>query len=319
MDRLTQLRTFVRVAERASFSAVARDMGVTQSAVSRAIRALEESLGARLVSRSTRNVSLTEAGQRYYERCRRIIEDLDEADALVSNLQLGLTGTLNIAAPVPFGLMFISPLLIRFRQMHPGLVIDLELNDKPSNLVEQNIDVAIRLGHLATPGIVARKLGDSAFVIVASPAYLAGRGRPGTPGDLHDHECLLYSNQLNPGEWTFTSAGIHQAVAVSGSYRCNNLLALKDAAVAGLGVACLPQWMVDVELDSGSLCHVLPEACPPAFDIHAVFPSARQIPAKVSVFVEFLREELGGNRFFSASRRQPAAVESTSTPEGPSR
>lgn len=298
MDKLTQLRTFIRVAERASFSAVSRDMGVTQSAVSRAISALEKNLGARLVSRSTRSVSLTGAGQRYYDRCRLILNDLAEADAIVGNLQLGVTGTLNVAAPVPFGLMFISPLVIRFRQMYPGLVIGLDLNDQPSNLVEQNIDVAIRLGHLATPGIVARKLGDSAFVVVASPVYLAERGTPGMPRDLGAHECMLYSIQLNPGEWVFANANKRETVQVSGNYRCNNLLALKEAAVAGLGIARLPLWMVDVELESGALHQLLPDTRLPAFDIHAVFPSVRQIPAKVSLFVEFLRDELGRNRFF---------------------
>ena len=298
MDKLTQLRTFIRLAERASFSAVARDMGVTQSAISRAISALEESLGVRLVSRSTRNVSLTEAGRRYYERCRLILDDLDEADAVASNLQSGITGTLNVAAPVPFGLMFISPLVIQFRKMHPGLAISLELNDQPSKLVEQNIDVAIRLGHLSTPGIVARKLGDSAFVAVASPAYLGERGMPGAPSELRGHECMLYSNQQNPGEWIFLHANKRETVQVSASYRCNNLLALKEAAVAGLGIARLPRWMVDIELGSGTLLQLLPDTKLPAFDIHAVFPSVRQIPAKVSLFVDFLRDELSKNRFF---------------------
>lgn len=227
-----------------------------------------------------------------------ILDDLEEADAVVGNLQLGVTGTLSVAAPVPFGLMFISPLVIRFRQMHPGLVINLDLNDQPSNLVEQNIDVAIRLGHLATPGIIARKLGDSAFVVVASPAYLAERGTPSAPRELPAHECMLYSNQLNPGEWTFDTTSNRETVEVCGSYRCNNLLALKEAAAAGLGIARLPQWMVDAELSSGTLCQLLPDSRLPAFDIHAVFPSVRQIPVKVRLFVEFLRDELGRNRFF---------------------
>lgn len=301
MDRLTQLRSFVRVAERASFSAVARDLGVTQSAVSRAISALEASLGVRLVSRSTRSVSLTEAGSRYYERCRQILADLDAADAAVADLGQGLTGTLNVAAPVPFGLMFISPLLLRFRQRHPALAVNLDLNDQPSNLVEQNIDVAIRLGHLQTPGIVARKLGNSAFVAVAAPGYLAERGVPDLPEQLLAHECLLYSNQINPAEWVFETKGGRASLTVNGTYRCNNLLALKEAACAGLGIARLPLWMVETEIASGSLVSVLAGAKLPSFDIHAVFPSLRQIPGKVSLFVDFLHRELGGNAYFRSA------------------
>lgn len=161
MDKLMQIRAFVRVAERASFSAVARDLQVTQPAVSKAITALERVLGVRLVNRNTRCVSLTEAGRRYYERCRQILSDLEEADAAVRNLSCDTVGTLNVAAPVPFGLMFISPRVVRFKALYPSLAINLDLNDQPLNLVEQNIDIAIRLGHLNTPGLVGRKLGES--------------------------------------------------------------------------------------------------------------------------------------------------------------
>lgn len=298
MDKLTQLRCFVRVAERASFSAVARELGVTQSAVSRAVSALEQSLATRLVSRSTRSVSLTEAGRRYYERCRKILAELDEADAAVGELGEKITGTLNVAAPVPFGLMFISPLTIRFRQLHPELAISLDLNDQPSKLVEQNLDVAIRLGHLQTPGIVARKLGDSPFVAVAAPDYLARHPAPASPLELSTHECLLYANQAAPGEWPFKTPAGQTTVTVSGRYRCNNLLALKEAALSGLGIARLPRWMVETEIASGSLGRVLGDATLPAFAIHAVFPSVRQIPAKVSLFVDFLASELGENPCF---------------------
>jgi len=299
MDRLNQLKTFVRVAERASFSAVARDLGVTQSAVSRALSALEKSLGVRLVSRSTRSVALTDAGQVYYERCRQILGDLEDADAALGDLNRSLTGTLHIAAPAPFGLMFISPLAIRFHQMHPGLAINLNLDDQPSNLVEQNIDVAIRLGHLQTPGIIARKLGNSPVVTVATPAYLAAHGTPEQPKQLADHQCLLYTNQFNPGDWRFTGADGDDTVCVNGGYRCNNLLALKEAAIAGLGIARLPLWMVENDIAGGALLHLLPATNSPAFAIHAVFPSLRQIPLKVSRFVDFLQAELGNSARFS--------------------
>ena len=304
MDKLTQIRTFVRVAERANFSAVARDLQVTQSAVSKAIRSLESSLGVRLVNRNTRSVSLTEAGRRYYVRCQQILTDLDDADASVTDLSSGVTGTLNIAAPVPFGLMFISPRVVRFKEMHPTLAINLDLNDQALNLVEQNIDVAIRLGHLNTPGLVARKLGDSPFVTVAASTYLSSRGTPASPAELITHNCLVYSNQDNPLEWTFVSNAGQRSVAVTSNYRSNNLLALKDAAIAGIGIASLPLWMVDSEIKSGLLKPVLDRTYTPAFGIHAVFPSARQIPAKVKLFVDFIQLELKSISYFLSSQRK---------------
>lgn len=298
-----QIRAFVRVAERASFSAVARDLQVTQPAVSKAITALERALGVRLVSRNTRSVSLTEAGRRYYERCRQIISDLEEADAAVGNFSSGTTGTLNVAAPVPFGLMFISPRVVRFKGLHPSLAISLDLNDQPLNLVEQNIDVAIRLGHLNTPGLVARKLGESPFVAVASPTYLSSRGAPEAPEDLIAHNCVVYTNQIRPMEWAFEDGAGLRSVTVASNYRSNNLLALKDAALAGVGIARLPLWMIDNEVKAGLLRPVLGKVQLPAFGIHAVFPSARQIPAKVRLFVEFMQDELSSVSYFLGMQR----------------
>lgn len=298
-----QIQAFVRVAERASFSAVARDLQVTQSAVSKAVSALERALGVRLVSRNTRSVSLTEAGRRYYERCRQIVSDLEEADAAVGDLSSGTMGTLNVAAPVPFGLMFISPRVVRFKGLNPTLAINLDLNDQPLNLVEQNIDVAIRLGHLNTPGLVARKLGESPFVAVASPVYLSSRRTPENPGDLIAHNCLAYTNQANPLEWVFEESAGPRSVVVASNYRSNNLLALKDAAISGIGIARLPLWMVDTEIKAGLLRPVLGDVRLPAFGIHAVFPSARQIPTKVRLFVEFMQGELSSVSYFLGMQR----------------
>lgn len=301
MDKLMQIRAFVRVAERASFSAVARDMQTTQSAVSKAITALEKDLGARLVSRSTRSVSLTEAGRRYYQRCLKIIADLEEADADVADLNSRPMGTLNITAPVPFGLMFISPGVARFKVQNPALEINLDLNDQPLDLVEGNFDLAIRLGHLKTQGFAARKLGESPFVAVASALYLSCRGTPENPEDIALHNCIVYSNQENPLAWTF--GGRKKAVNVSSNYRSNNLLAVKDAAMAGVGIARLPVWMVEGEIKAGLLVPVLGEFTLPAFGIHAVFPTARQMPARVKLFVDFIKEELSSVSYFKGMHR----------------
>ena len=216
----------------------------------------------------------------------------------------GAMGTLSIAAPVPFGLMFISPRVVRFKEINPALAINLDLNDQPLNLVEQNIDVAIRLGHLNTPGLVARKLGSSPFVAVASPAYLSSRGTPGTPDNLISHNCLVYSNQDKPLEWSFESSAGSRSIAVTSNFRSNNLLALKDAAVAGIGIARLPLWMADSEIKSGLLKPVLDHVQLPAFGIHAVFPSARQIPAKVRLFVDFIQGELSSIPYFLGAQRK---------------
>jgi DNA-binding transcriptional LysR family regulator len=303
MDKLMQIRAFVRVAERASFSAVARDLQVTQSAVSKAITALEKTLGARLVSRSTRSVVLTEAGRRYYERCLQIIADLDEADSDVAELSSRPMGTLNISAPVPFGLMFVSPRVARFKVLNPSLEINLDLNDQPLNLVEGNIDLAIRLGHLKTQGFVARKLGDSPFITVVSPAYLSSRGTPAIPEDITTHNCVVYSNQDNPLEWIFENKDGGLSINVSSNYRSNNLLALKDAAIAGVGIARLPLWMVDTEIKAGLLRPILGDYKIPAFGIHAVFPTARQLPVKVRLFVDFIKEELSSVSYFVGMHR----------------
>lgn len=302
MDKLMQIRAFVRIAERASFSAVARELDMTQSSVSKAMTALEKSLGTRLLSRSTRSVALTEAGRHYHERCRQILADLDEADATVADLASLTVGTLNIAAPVPFGLMFISPRVARFKTLHPALQINLNLNDQPLNLVEGNIDVAIRLGELNTRGYAVRKLGDSPFVTVAAPAYLGVYGAPSKPEELLAHNCVVYTQQDNPLEWRFSKGGKSRAVVVSSNFRSNNLLALKDAAMAGVGVARLPLWMVDTEIKAGLLRPLLENFSLSPFAIHAVFPTSRQIPVKVRLFVNFLKEELGSVSYFLGKR-----------------
>jgi LysR family transcriptional regulator for bpeEF and oprC len=299
MDKLLQLKVFVRLAERGSFSAVGRDMGVTQPSVSKAITALERSLGVRLVNRSTRSVSLTVPGSRYYAHCRKILAELEEADAAVSQSNLDAVGTLKIAAPVPFGLTFITPRVARFQVRYPALQLDLDLDDRPVNLVEENIDVAIRLGHLTAPGLAARKLGDSPFVTVASPDYLTRSGMPRTPAELKKHNCLTYTRQTNPSAWDFEA---NKTVNVAGHYRSNNLLALKDAAIAGVGIAQLPLWMVDAEIKAGSLRVVLEKFRVAPFGIHAVFPSVKQIPAKVRLFVDFIQSELSSVPFFPGVR-----------------
>lgn len=294
-----RIRAFVRVAERGGFSSAGRDLGIAQSAVSKAVTALEDDLGARLVSRSTRSVALTEAGHAYYRHCRNILAELAEAEVAVGAAQSGIGGTLNVAAPVPFGLMFVSPRVARFQAQHPGLSINLELNDSLVDLVEANIDVAIRLGRVGGGGVAVRKLGDSPFLTVAAPEYLARRGTPARPDELASHDCLTYGSAPGAAEWDFAASSGTDPVSVPGCYRSNNLLVLRDAALAGLGVARLPLWMVTTDIDSGTLRPVLADFPPPPFAISIAFPTPRRIPAKARQFADFMQDELVGLACFT--------------------
>jgi DNA-binding transcriptional LysR family regulator len=291
MDRLARIQVFARVADRGGFSAAGRDLGLSQAAVSKAVSALERELGARLVQRSTRAVALTEAGETYLVHCRAILAELDAGAAAVGTAQAGVAGSLRVAAPVPFGLAFVSPRTARFQAQHPGLSLSLDLDDHALDLVEAGIDVAIRLGHLGSEAVAARRLGDSPFLTVAAPEYLARRGEPASPAALTDHDCLGYALAPGPLRWDFACPDA-PAVTLVPRYRANNLLAVKDAALAGLGIARLPQWMVAAEVEVGALRSILADYPPPSFGIHAVFPSPRRIAAKARLFADFMQAEL---------------------------
>ncbi len=302
LDRLTRIEVFVRVAERGGFSAAARDLGLSQSAVSKAVTALEQGLGVRLVQRSSRAVALTEAGQTYYRHCRTVLAELERAEAAVAGVHGELRGTLRIAAPVPFGLAFISSRAARFQALHPGLAVTLELDDRLVDLIEEKIDIAIRIGAVGGEGLAARRLGDSPLLTVAAPAYLARRGCPVTPEQLRDHDGLLYCPTPGDPAWGFQPASAAAPVWVPARYRSNNLLALKDAALTGLGVARLPAWMVAAEIEAGTLTALLDDYPPPPLTIYAVFPSARRIPARARLFADFIQGELGATALARLAR-----------------
>jgi DNA-binding transcriptional LysR family regulator len=308
MDRLDQLRVFLRVAERASFSAVARELGLQQPAVSKAIGALEESLGVRLVNRNTRSVALTEAGRDYYERARAAVVALDEADAAVRHGPGALSGVLRVAAPVPFGLAHIVPLVVSFSQAHPRLSVHLMLDDLRVDLVAEGIDVAIRVGVVGADTLVARRLGESPILTVASPAYLAGRDVPRDPSDLERHECLIYSNQNAFAVWAFRGrGGGAMPVRVSGRLWMSSLLGLKTAALAGAGIARLPRWMVEDEIAQGTLTAVLAEFAQEPMPIHAVFPM-RQVATKARVFADHVKDAFERHPLFGMRQDEPRVV-----------
>lgn len=291
MDRLTAMEVFVRIVETGSFSAVGRELGMTQPTVSKQLSALERQLKTRLLNRSTRQLSLTEAGSTYYESCKRIIDTVREAEGNLGLLQTQLTGVLRINTSIGLGHQYLGHLVLKFQQQHPGLSIDLGYTDRYVDLVEEGIDVAIRVGRLDDSSLVARRIGSTLRSVVATPAYLAKNGVPGRPEDLAQHNCLLYAYLSTGNEWVFRGTEGLISVKVSGNFRANNGEAIKQAVMADLGVAAMPDWFVQQDLDEGRLISILADYAPGLAEINAVYPSARHVSAKVRVFTEFLQAE----------------------------
>jgi DNA-binding transcriptional LysR family regulator len=295
MDRVTSVQLFIRVVETGSFSRAAVDMGITQPTATKAVAAMEARLGARLLHRSTRGVTPTEVGQLYYDKCKLIAREIDEADNLATLLQGGLGGTLRISTSVAFGRRVLTPLVLRYMREHPQLQIDLSFDDRYVNLVEQGVDLAIRMGRLADSTLGARYLGTNPWVMVAAPAYLRERGTPRSAAELSKHACLVYSSVQGDDRWTLTTpAGDEVSVPVRGPLRSNNLSVVLAAARDGLGLAVLPWYVARESVAEGVVQPVLTDHGLPAQEVHAVFPSPRMVPTKVTSFIAFLEQALAG-------------------------
>jgi DNA-binding transcriptional LysR family regulator len=290
MDSVQGIRLFIRVVEAGSFSKAAADMGLTQPTATKHVAELERRLGSRLLHRSTRGVTPTEIGALYYDKCRVIARELEEADNLAALMQSRLRGTLRISTSVGFGRRVMVPLVLRFMKENPEVQLDLSFDDRYVNLIEQGVDVAIRMGRLADSQLGARFLGINPWVVVGAPGYLARRGTPSAPGDLAGHDALIYSTVQGDDRWHFTGGdGRPVHVPVKGPLRSNNLSALLAAARAGHGLAALPCYVAHESLRSGHVQTVLGEWSLPSQEIHAVFPSPRLVPAKVSSFIAWLQ------------------------------
>jgi DNA-binding transcriptional LysR family regulator len=301
---LEDMTVFVRAVEAASFSGAAQRLGLAKSVVSRRIRSLEATLGTSLFHRTTRRLSLTETGQAYYERARRILADIIEAEEVARRLQSELKGTLKVAAPMSFGLLHLSRAVADFLVAHPQLEIDLDLNDRRVDLVNEGHDLAIRIGKLADSSLIARRLAPCRHVVCASPAYLQARGEPRSPEELEDdrHDCLLYRNRTISNEWRFRIGGEWRSLRVRATrLGVNNGDVLRDAAIAGIGLVVLPTFIVSEALRRGDLKAVLCdfELDDPA--INAVWPPNRELSAKVRAFVDFLSERFGGTPYWDAA------------------
>lgn len=295
MDTIAYIPFFVAVTEAGSFTKAAGKLGVTKSAVSRRISDLEEELGVQLLQRSTRRLSLTEAGERYLVHARRALHEAEHAQDAASELQRLPRGRLRLNAPMSFGRLHVAPAIPDFLARYPDIQIDMTMEDRAVDLVEGGYDLAIRVGTLADSSMVARKLTTSRNVICASPAYVAAHGAPATPEALRDHDCLLYSYYSGANEWTFIRDGRPESVRVTGSYRVNNSEALREAVLQGAGIARIPTFIVGPDIAEGRLQRPLSEYHMPSQDIYAIWPERQYMPAKVRLFIDFLRERIGAS------------------------
>ena len=290
MDKLTGMAVFARVVEAASFTAAGRQLGMSKSAVSKAVAALEDRLGARLLNRTTRRLAMTEVGQAFYERCARVVAEAEEAELAVTRLQVAPRGTLRINAPVSFGVRHLGPVLGEFVVRHPELEVDIDLSDRFVDLIEEGYDVAVRITRLANSSLIARRIADNRMIVCAAPAYWARHRRPSRPADLAAHDCLIYSYGATRGDWVFQVDGRSVRVRVSGRLQANNGDLHLAAALSGCGVASLPEFICGPALADGRLEAVLGEFMPEPAGIHAIYPHSRHLSAKVRAFVDFLVE-----------------------------
>jgi DNA-binding transcriptional LysR family regulator len=292
MDRLAAMEIFVSVAEAGSFSAAAKRMSVGQPAISKAVAQLEERLGARLILRSTRGLTMTDAGQRFYEHAKLAIREADEAEQLVRDASESLSGGLRVSAAVTFACLHVLPALNDLMSRHPKLEIDLRLDDRNIDLLEEGLDVALRLGTLADSTMTARRIGRSPRLVVGTPEYFARAGMPTTPADLSQHQAIIYSQRGGGESWTFSKNGDEEDVTVSGRVRVSAAEGMRTAVLNGMGLAVASRWMFSPELASGKVKAVLTDWTLPALDLWAVFPSGRLVTARARAFVEFVEEAL---------------------------
>jgi len=294
MENLADIAVFVRVVERGSFTRAADEMGISRAVASKYISRLEERLGARLLHRTTRRLSLTEAGAALFEASREALERIGEARDAVARFQSKPRGRLRVSAPMSFGILHLGPAIADFSSKYPEISLDVTLDDRYVNLVAEGIDVAVRIGVLTDSTLVARRVGVTTAVACASPAYLAEHGEPQTPEELAGHDCLVYAYLGHANVWRFTARdGREIPVAVTGSLRVNNGILLAEAAAAGRGVLVSPSFYVAPLLKDGRLKRLLPDYRLPELGIHAVYPQGTHVPPKVRVFVDYLAARFG--------------------------
>jgi DNA-binding transcriptional LysR family regulator len=292
MDRLDAIKVFVRVVECGNFSAVAREMGMGQPAISKQIAALETHLGAQLLMRTSRNLSLTEAGRDFYESAVQLLNDLDAAESRVGSRQTSPSGVIRVTAAHAFSRLYVLPRLPEFRTRYPKVTVEMLVSERTSNLVEEGIDLAIRNGTLEDSSLVARKLGESPIIAVASKEYLAIRGTPTRPDELDAHDGVVFVSQDGPRSWRFGNRTEQVSYTPNPSFRTNDGEQLRSAVLVGLGITQAPLWLFAGDIASGAVQRILWAYEPGTTPLNAVRPASRRQPSKVVAFTDFLAELL---------------------------
>lgn len=299
MDRFVALQTFVSVYEAGSFSAAAQRLKIGQPAVSKTVAQLEKHLGVLLFLRSTRSLTPTEAGEQFYQHAQRALEELDEAESAARGARARLSGRLRICAAVTFARLHIVPHLNMFLDQYPELDIDVMLDDRNIDLLEEGIDVALRMGELADSGMSARKLGRGRRMVVATPSYLARQGEPATPGALAAHRAIVYGRSGGGATWTFRQGADEVAVTLSGRVVINAAEGVRAAVLSDLGLAISSEWMFAPELKAGTVTSVLNDWQLPPIDLWAVYPAGRLASAKARAFVDFVESLIASTPGFT--------------------
>ena len=290
MDRIQSMEVFVKVAQAGSLSAAAQTLGFSKSTVSKHLSALEEHLGVLLVNRTTRRLSLTELGAAYRDHAQRILAEIEETELAIQEHTVEPKGRLKVSAPMSFGILHLAPLLPGFMTAHPRIEVELSLDDRRIDLIDDGFDLAIRIGRLEDSTLLARRLASVHFVCAAADRYL-DRHRPiGHPDDLASHNCLRYTLGRQPHEWRFSRGDEVAAIKVTGMLAANNGDALREAAVGGLGIIYQPVFIIDADLRAQRLKPLLEDWKTPTIDIHAVFPEQRRLQPKLRRFVDYLAD-----------------------------
>ncbi len=291
MDLLAALRTFIRVAESGSFSAVAREQGATQPAISRQIASLEEHFGSRLIQRTTRSLTLTEDGRDLLDHARQVLVSVEETEAAIGRRRNAPVGLVRMASPTTFGRLYLMPRIGRLLERYPELSLELCVSDSAADLVADGLDLAIRAGASGDTSLVARRIGATERNILVSEDYIAAHGDVAHPNDLARHACIIFTRGATPHEWEFAGPGGTALVQVDGRFLTDNLEAVREAVLAGLGYAVLPAWFFPDEISTGRVRRVLRDWQPPRVPIFAVYPSRRNLAPRTRAVIDFLVDE----------------------------
>jgi DNA-binding transcriptional LysR family regulator len=303
MDRLAAMTAFRRVIDLGSFRAAARDLGRSNASISKQVSDLEAELGATLIARTTRRLAPTEVGRAYYERCARILDELAEAEAAVASLEAAPRGILRVNAPMSFGLLHLARALPAYMEACPNVRVDLVMNDRAVDLLEEGFDVALRVRtSLPDSSLIARRLAPIRRVLCTAPEYLERYGEPERPEELVRHRCLIYSLSTSPTEWTFTPRGEREplTVRVQPYFTANSSMAVREALLAGIGIALVPTFVVGPDIAEARLRTVLPDFEVPPHTMYTIYPASRHLSPKVRSFVDFLVERYGEEPYWES-------------------